>query len=102
VCWQHPGFKEHIQIGSLNKRLCKAFPETLNPCDDKHGHGTHAASVLLQTAPNIELYIARVADDAGVIVKENDYQGVINVRAIWSKQAQSSRQLIGLSLHKST
>jgi subtilisin family serine protease len=79
VCWQHPEFKEHIQMGSINKTRCKAFPETLDPYDDKHSHGTHAASVLLQTAPNIKLYIARVADDTGIIIKDNDYDGVINV-----------------------
>jgi hypothetical protein len=66
-------------MGSINKTRCKAFPETLDPCDDKHGHGTHATSVLLQTAPDIELYIARVADDTGNIIKDNDYEGVINV-----------------------
>jgi Subtilase family len=79
LCWQHPEFKEHIQRGSINKTRCRAFPATLDPCDDKHGHGTHAASVLLQTAPDIELYIARVADDTGNIIKDNDYDGVINV-----------------------
>lgn len=66
-------------MGPINKRRCKAFPETLDPCDDKSGHGTHATSILLQTALDIELYITRVADDAGNIIKDNDYEGIVNV-----------------------
>jgi subtilisin family serine protease len=108
IYWQHPEFKKHIAEGALSKRRCEAFPKphkpcdvtlTLDPCDDKHGHGTHAASVLLQTAPDIELYIARVADDTGNIIKDNDYEGIVEVYAILFKSAQSSRQSTGLSLN---
>jgi hypothetical protein len=45
----------------------KGFPESLDPCLDAHGHGTHGASVLMQTAPNVILYIARMADNQGNI-----------------------------------
>lgn len=85
ICMQHPIIKDYINRGAISKDRCKAFPETLDHLDDKHGHGTHAASVLLQTAPNIELYIARVADDVGNIVKYNDYEGVLNVQPMLSK-----------------
>ena len=40
-------------------------PNSLDTLGDAHGHGTHGASVLLQTAPNASLYIARVTDQEG-------------------------------------
>jgi subtilisin len=83
IYWQHPEFEE--RRGSVSKKRCIAFPDTLDPCNDKHGHGTHAASVLLRTAPNVLLYIARVADDTGSIIKDNEYEGVINVLPVSSK-----------------
>jgi hypothetical protein len=96
---EHPEFKEHMKNGTISKNRCKGFPKTLDPCDDKNGHGTHAASVLLQTAPDIDLYIARVVDDTGNIIKENDYEGVINVRVVLSQS--KVRLLTGPSAKKS-
>jgi hypothetical protein len=81
LCLQHPEFKTYIEMGTIRKTRCRAFPESLDPCADKNGHGTHVTSVLLRTAPDIELYIARVADDAGNIIDDEDYQGVINVHS---------------------
>lgn len=85
VCMQHPIIKNHIGMGAISRHRCKAFPETLDRLDDKNGHGTHVASILLRTAPGINLYIARVTDDAGNIIKDNDYEGVLNVQAMLSK-----------------
>jgi hypothetical protein len=82
LCLQHPEFKTYIEMGTIRKTRCRAFPESLDPCADKKGHGTHVTSVLLQTAPDIEVYIARVADDAGNIINDEDYQGVINVHSL--------------------
>ena len=39
------------------------------------------ASVLLRTAPNVFLCIARVADDDGIIVQDNDFDNVAKVRS---------------------
>jgi len=43
----------------------QGFPDTLDPCQDRVGHGTHIASVILRTAPHAALYIARIFDDKG-------------------------------------
>jgi subtilisin family serine protease len=101
VCMQHPIIKEHIKWGAINKDRCKAFPKTLDHLDDKNGHGTHTASVLLQTAPDVELYIARVTNDVGKILEDNDFEGVLNVQSMLSN-AKCFRQLTGLSKKKST
>jgi subtilisin family serine protease len=85
VCMQHPIIKAYRKRGAISKDRCKAFPETLDHLDDKHGHGTHVADVLLQTAPKIDLYIARVTDDLGNIVEDDDYEGVLNVQPMLSK-----------------
>lgn len=50
----------------------QGFPDSLNPSRDRHGHGTHCASVLMKTAPNAALYIARVVDDNETLYREND------------------------------
>ena len=41
----------------------QGFPANLDPLQDKDGHGTHGASVLLKTAPNATLLVVRVAND---------------------------------------
>src|SRR6202035_5904706 len=53
---------ESPAISELN---CRGFPETLVPLEDKYGHGTCCATLLLQTAPDAELFIGRVVDDIG-------------------------------------
>ena len=45
----------------------RGFPDSLDPLQDSTGNGTHGASVLLKTAPNSALYVARIVDDEGKI-----------------------------------
>ena len=56
----------------------QGFPENL-PLQDKDGHGTHGASVLLKTAPHATLLVARVADDNREILAIDNYSGVEKV-----------------------
>jgi subtilisin family serine protease len=71
----HPEIAEHIKNGSIT--LWEGFPKTLNPLEDKCGHGTHGASVLLKTAPKVELLIARVFDDDGKMPYMDKYPAVV-------------------------
>jgi len=74
----HPEMAEHIKNGSIT--AFKGFPDGLNPREDKCGHGTHGASVLLKTAPNAELLVARVFNDEGKMPYVNDkYPDVVEV-----------------------
>jgi hypothetical protein len=66
----HPKFRAAWE----EKRVIEGFPDRANratssdsfdPLDDRHGHGTHGVGVLLKTAPNAVVYIARVADEDG-------------------------------------
>lgn len=61
---------------------CKGFPDSLDPRQDKIGHGTHGASVFLKTAPQALLYIARVVDDQKRIAPDNEYQAVVDVNPL--------------------
>src|SRR5438552_12930814 len=74
---EHPD----IALALKTKRIAvfKGFPDSLLPRRDHYGHGTHGASVLMQTAPEIRLYVARVANDKGKITDENDYLNTANV-----------------------
>lgn len=67
----HPQIRDALQKGNIKKY--KGFPEALEPLRDGHGHGTHCTSVLLRTAPNASLYIARVADDNGKLSSDDNY-----------------------------
>ena len=73
----HPEMAKHIQNNSIT--LSKGFPDDLNPLKDKCGHGTHGASVLLKTAPNAELLVARVFDDNGRMPYKHNYPDVVEV-----------------------
>jgi len=74
---KHDDFQEARQQGLIP--CGKGFPGALHPFEDKHGHGTHTASVLLKAAPFAEIFIARVFDDQGKIVTENHYEAVVQV-----------------------
>lgn len=50
----------------------RGFPHTLDPCQDRLGHGTHIASVILKTAPYPALYIARIFSDDGQMCEIHD------------------------------
>jgi subtilisin family serine protease len=62
VNFQHCEIKNAV----IDAKRCKGFPNDphYDPQADRHGHGTQVASVLLQTSPDISLYIVRVVDDA--------------------------------------
>jgi subtilisin family serine protease len=68
----HPYFDEKIRKGGTQSRReivteCKSFLPGKRGDEDEHGHGTHAASLILRLAPNSKVYVARVIDDDGEI-----------------------------------
>ena len=68
----HPELQQALKDNKF--KSLRGFPETLDPLLDLHGRGTHAVSVLMRIAPSVELIIARVVDDAGILLgEENDY-----------------------------
>lgn len=75
------GTHEQIQsaISSGCLKYVKGFPDSLLPKKDKNGHGTHGASVLLKTAPDITLYVLRVSDDSGKMIPDNEYEALAEV-----------------------
>lgn len=56
---------------------CKSFVGKGKSILDKCGHGTHLALLLLQYAPDADLYIAKVSSD----MEFDDTGSVINVRS---------------------
>jgi len=66
----------HPQIQAVQYRIKGYFSESNDiPLDsvsssielvqDYHGHGTHGASVLLRTAPDASIFVAKVTDNDG-------------------------------------
>ena len=66
---------EKIEAKETNlKGRCNLFSESQKSVPDRNGHGTFAASLILDYAPDVELYIIKIADknalpNAEVIVK---------------------------------
>jgi len=94
---EHPAISNHS---------CRGFPETLLPLEDKHGHGTQCAALLLRIAPNVELFIGRVATNNGTLYRENKYgeddkkshfSEAVKVSPLRIVRLKNVRRLIGLS-----
>jgi hypothetical protein len=68
-CPVHCAKETKAKIESENNcraiRKWQGFPRTFDPCQDRLGHGTHVASVILKTSPYVALYIARIFSDDG-------------------------------------
>lgn len=80
---RHPDFQKAFQHNKI--RGFRGFPSSLNPLADRNGHGTHGANIFMRTAPHAVLYIARIADDNGVISPENNYAAVVEVPSLETK-----------------
>ena len=74
---EHSEFENAVRAKKI--RACRGFPASLEPLSDRNGHGTHITSVFMRTAPNAVLYIARIADDEGIVPAERDYAGILEV-----------------------
>lgn len=74
---RHPDFRKALQLKKISE--FQGFPGSLDPLSDQNGHGTHGASVFMHTAPNAVLYIARIADDKGIIAADDSYAAVVEV-----------------------
>jgi hypothetical protein len=61
--------KSAIEKGRV--AACKGFPTSLDPKNDRNGHGTHGVSVILRIAPNARVYVGRIIDDEGTIPERN-------------------------------
>ena len=80
VSKDHPDIAAAQRNGSIARY--QGFPENLDPLQDKDGHGTQGASVLLKTAPDATLLVARVANDKRQIPDINDYSAVEKVTIV--------------------
>jgi subtilisin family serine protease len=53
----------------------KSVSNSLELVQDYHGHGTHVVSVLLRTAPDAAIFVAKVTDNDGNL----NYDQIVNV-----------------------
>ena len=74
-----------IELALSEKRIAlhRGFPESLDALNDRHGHGTHGATVLMKTAPDAVIYIARMVDDEGKISDDDQYLEVAKVTSVF-------------------
>jgi Subtilase family len=100
VNFQHPEIEDALATEVIDEKHCRGFPTDLDPKADKNGHGTFVVDVLLQTAPDISVYIARAFDDKGELDPTDDYMETANVRFFRPKYSKSYRQSVGPSTKK--
>lgn len=70
-----------LRSGRINVSESKSFVVDSRPTDwqvDSHGHGTHVARLLLQTAPTAEIYVAKICK--GDIINNEFMRGTAQVR----------------------
>ena len=74
----HPEIRKALEEQKIVES--KGFPESLEPLRDAHGYGTYCVSVTLRTMPWVSLYIARVVNDEGDLIEDDDYLATAQVR----------------------
>jgi subtilisin family serine protease len=52
-------------------KAAKSFVNTNSSTEDTFGHGTHVAKLLLDVAPEAELYVAKVAEEGILLLDHN-------------------------------
>lgn len=67
----HPDLKNNIKMFDAYN-----FVDNSALQYDRIGHGTHVASIILQSAPNIQIMPIRVLDDYGRGTNENMFKGI--------------------------
>ncbi|KFY22519.1 hypothetical protein V493_06531 [Pseudogymnoascus sp. VKM F-4281 (FW-2241)] len=91
ICQPHPFFDE---IRQDRIAACKSFlDETKQDTYDTHGHGTHIAGIIMQLAPNADLYIGRVVEGDEMSLSDADR---ISKGIIWA--ISQNVDIISLSL----
>jgi hypothetical protein len=83
VNFEHPIIDRAVKVTkAIREENCQGFPNNAryNPKVDKHGHGTFVTSVLLETAPDVSLYIARVFNDHAEALPDDDHEQIAEVR----------------------
>ena len=74
VCICDTGKPDHIKIKN-NIKGSKNFTTDMN-VNDGNGHSTHVAGIIVEIAPDVELYIAKVLSDAGFSSNEGVANGM--------------------------
>jgi len=91
----HPDIRNALD----RKQIKGFFPESwgpdspLDPRHDDNGHGTHGTSVLIKTAPNVKIYVARVADKEGKVIYNCVVEVYVYSFSLLTKYRQSGGQL---------
>jgi hypothetical protein len=85
IDYTHPEIHEALEDGRIVD--CHGFPERLDPTQDFEGMGTYCVSVILRTMPWVSIYLARVVDAGGRLVKEGKYSAIVQVRQISRNRA---------------
>jgi hypothetical protein len=99
-------FTDKAKISSFTENNCWSYPDALEPLEDKNGHGTQCAALLLRTAPGIELFVVRIMNNSGNMEKkdedEDDYECIYEVSLCGDLQCLvPCRRLNGVSRKKS-
>ena len=66
---KHPFIKAALATKRI--QVARSFVNNSNSSEDSFGHGTHVTNLLLEVAPDAELYVAKVTED-GIIPTDHN------------------------------
>ena len=87
IYYDHPFFQDEVRwprikaresfFDATKKETVAPFVDTPKNTKDTHGHGTHIAGIIMQVAPNTDLYIGRIVE--GNEISPNDADRISKV-----------------------
>ncbi|KAI3322337.1 hypothetical protein HD806DRAFT_122430 [Xylariaceae sp. AK1471] len=69
-----PTIRPAMKFGRINASKSKSFVGRPNEWQDTHGHGTHVARLLLETAPAAEIYVGKIC--TGKMINDEFMPGI--------------------------
>jgi subtilisin family serine protease len=75
---RHPAIQAAKTFKAIKER--RSFMVQSNGTEDFSGHGTHMVELILKSSANVEIYIAKIADDATVPQDEIEIIADVSLR----------------------
>jgi len=74
---------ENVIRGYKQRIIAQSFLPNENEVQDLHGHGTHAAGLLLRVARNADIYVARITTNGSLLDPKSIENAIREATRVW-------------------